>query len=77
MCPLVRCQVRRLCESLVTAGERTYVWLFACMSAEMRSQVEIQRKPLAADVTFVRLLSLNTVKDRIVIKVLCGRVGDA
>ena len=41
----------------MAARERANVWLFARVCPQMRSQIEVQRKPLATNITLVGLLS--------------------
>jgi hypothetical protein len=56
---LVSGKVRGLGEALVAVGKGTYVRLLSGVRPQMRPQVKVQRKPLAADVTLVGFLPLN------------------
>lgn len=52
---LVRCQIARLSESLLTAWVAASIRFLACVSSQMCAQIEVQRESLVADLTLVRL----------------------
>jgi hypothetical protein len=56
---LMGSQVAALRESLVTARIGTQVGLLSCVGSQMSPQVEIQREPLATELTLEWFLSLN------------------
>lgn len=53
---LVCSQIGALGESLEAVWKRAYVRLFTRVRSQVSSEVEVERKPLVADVTFIGLL---------------------
>lgn len=54
---LVCCQIGALGESFEAVWKRAHVGLLTRVRSQMSSEVEVERKPLVADVTFIRLLT--------------------
>lgn len=57
VCLLVSSQIRALGEPLEAVWKRAYVRFFTCVRSQVSSEVEVERKPLVTDVTFVGLLT--------------------
>ncbi len=53
------CEVARLSEALLTAGEIALIRLFTCVCSQMRPQVEIKRKRLGTELALEGLFSLD------------------
>jgi hypothetical protein len=54
---LMCCQIGALSESFEAVWKRAHVRLLTRVRSQMSSEVEVERKPLVADVTFIRLLT--------------------
>lgn len=54
---LVCSQIGALGESLEAVWKRAYVRLFTRVRSQVSSEVEVEREPLVADVTFIGLLT--------------------
>lgn len=54
---LVRCQIRALGESFVTARICAYIGFFTGVSSQMRSEIEIKGEAFEAQFTFKRLFT--------------------
>lgn len=57
MSHLVGMEIRFLIEALVTVWIAAYKWLLTCMNSHVRFEVEVKRKSLIAEITFIWFLS--------------------